>query len=142
MNALLCAGLLGGVSSIHAGDPEDIKTSSWMKKTGEIALKTSDVLGDFRMLLPIIFAANYMGYHSNMPKIISLLFNVSTVRLLMGTMTLNTERSWNAFSGFIVATLMELARGDSWTASFEDSMRSAAGIGLFVKTAGARVAGF
>ena len=56
MNALLCAGLLGGVSSIHAGDPEDIKTSSWMKKTGEIALKTSDVLGDFRMLLPIIFA--------------------------------------------------------------------------------------
>lgn len=107
VNALLCAGLLMGVSSIRA---EDEQPKSWMKQTGEIVLKTTDILYDFRIILPAVALANYLGYQANMPEIIRVFGQANTVRLVIGLLTENPNRIANAANGMTAAALMDLAR--------------------------------
>lgn len=128
MNILLCAGLLMGISSMRA---EDEKPKSWIRQTGEIALTTTDLLFDYRMILPIVAAANLTGYSANMPAVISVLKQASIARLLLGILTQNAGRTSSATQGITVAALMNLARKDCWTSTFEEGLRSAAGLGLF-----------
>lgn len=129
MNIFLCAGLLMGVPSMRA---EDEQPKSWLAQTGETALKTTDILCDYRVIIPIIGAANFMGYHVNISQLIGTFQYANAVRFFVGFMTQNSARTNSAMQSGIVAVLMSLARKDCWVSTFQDGLQSAAGLGLFV----------
>lgn len=119
-----------GASSIRS---EDEQPKSWLRQTGETALKTADALCDFKAMIVVVGAANLMRYQVDVAKLIEIFKYTSAVQFFVGIMTQNNNRISSSVQNETAAILMSLARKDCWASTLQDSLRSAAGLGLFVQ---------
>lgn len=108
MRLALCALLIMAMPIAHAqGNDADWKL--YAKKAGDMAVKATDIAGNYQLWTLGFLAAHYLGCSYDLPRAVDLFAKVSLVRSVAGLVTSDAKRMQDAQQGAIMASLMNIA---------------------------------
>lgn len=104
-----CGLFFTAVPVVHAQSITKDALKVYAQKAGDLAVKATDIAGNYQLWTVGFLAAHYLGYSYDFPRAVDLFAKVSLMRSITGLLTSDAKRVQEAQQGTIMASLMNIA---------------------------------